>query len=348
MSSRGQLFAVQPYMDGRDYLSAESFERKMAALFAKICALRRESLPGLAVFPEMIGLFLTLLGSPPELLELGTVDAAFSRIARRSVSSIVAAMLRHRAASPFRAFLLSRASAIHRVYTDTFRRLARRENLWVVAGSLLLPDNALGPLGEEFRPLDRRIFNMSYTFSPEGSIVNVTRKVNLVPTKEDVLGLTPGRVEDLQALDTPLGRVGNLICYDGFCEPHTHGEPKFRALGEIYDRQGARILAQPSANPWPWDDRWIFSDPGEHMLRREQWLREGLFAQLPALTSVRYVVNPQLLLHIFDVCFDGCSYIFGRAPDGAARVIAAARSATAVPESEEIVAAEIPDSGIAT
>lgn len=344
MSSRGQLFAVQTHMEGRDYLSAESFERKIAALFGKIGAHRRKDVPGLAVFPEMIGLLLTLLGSSPEILEQETVDKAFSRIARRSAISILAAMLRYGEASPLHGFLLSRAAAIHRVYTETFRRHARREGLWVVAGSLLLPDNALGRVAEDFRPRDRRIFNVSYTFDPEGRIANVTRKVNLVPTKEDVIGLTPGRPEDLQVVDTPLGRVGNLICYDGFREPHTHDEPRFRALGDLYDRQAARILVQPSANPWPWEGRWVFCDPGENVLRREQWLREGLFAQLPALANVRYAVNPQLLLEVFDLRFDGRSYIFERARDGTARVIAEARSATVSPESEEIVMAEISDS----
>ena len=80
---------------------------------------------------------------------------------------------------------------------------------------------------EDFVPVNARTYNTSYTFSPEGRCVTVTRKVNLVPTQEDVVRLSPGRPEELQVVPTPFGRLGTLICYDGFREAHTPQEPSF-------------------------------------------------------------------------------------------------------------------------
>jgi hypothetical protein len=105
------------------------------------------------------------------------------------------------------------------------------------------------------------------------------------------------------------------------------------------------IVAQPSANPWPWNERWVFCDPGENQLRREQWLREGLFSQLPGMPGVRYVVNPQLLGDILGNRFDGRSYVFARRTDGTAEILAAAAHDTLDPASEEVLVVRVPAAG---
>jgi predicted amidohydrolase len=195
----------------------------------------------------------------------------------------------------------------------------------VVAGSALLPRG-------------RAVYNTSYTFAPDGSLAGATRKVNLVPTMEDALGLSPGDPGELAPVDTPFGKLGTLICYDGFDEAHTGGEPRFCRLAARHDALGCRVIAQPSANPWPWEERWIFAEPGETQLRREQWLNEGLFAQLrrDPPRHVRYVVNPQLLGQVLDNRFDGRSYLFECDAAGP-RILAEARRADAVVDAEEVV-----------
>jgi predicted amidohydrolase len=174
--------------------------------------------------------------------------------------------------------------------------------------------------------------------------VNVTHKVHLVPTLEDTLPLVPGSANDLDAIDSPCGRIGVMICYDGFREPHTGTEPHFCPLGPRLVAAGVEIVAQPSANPWPWNEPWVFAEPDERQLRREQWLREGLFSQLPSMVGVRYAVNPQLIGDLLGTQFDGRSYIFARAADGEVRILVAAASETLAAASEEILIAEVPAS----
>jgi predicted amidohydrolase len=211
---------------------------------------------------------------------------------------------------------------VHRAMWRTFSGIARDFGLWVVGGSALLPRSQLGMDTEDFVPVNARTYNTSYTFSPEGRCVTVTRKVNLVPTQEDVVRLSPGRPEELEVVPTPFGRLGTLICYDGFREAHTQQEPSFVPAARVLDALGADIIAQPSANAWAWDGPWAFNAPGEPQLRCEQWFNEGLYSQLAALQRVRYAVNPQLVGGFFENVFEAPSLIFERVRPGEVRVLA--------------------------
>ena len=136
---------------------------------------------------------------------------------------------------------------MHRTLWDTFSGIARDFGLWVVAGSALLPASQRGHDTPDFAPYGARTYNTSYTFSPEGRCVAAVRKVNLVPTQDDALHLSPGRPEDLTLVPTPFGRLGTLIGYDGFLKPHTRQEPWFVPCAQYLDALGADLLAQPSA-----------------------------------------------------------------------------------------------------
>ncbi|MFT3774472.1 MAG: nitrilase-related carbon-nitrogen hydrolase [Minicystis sp.] len=293
----------------------------------------------------MIGAFLPLVDHAEAARGAHTTDAALARVALRSLPSLLGAMARHFTASLKVAFLLATAPDVWRFYRGAFSRFARAHRCWVVAGSALLPKNLHGDRANRFEPEDGRVYNTSFTFAPDGAQVGCVRKVNLVPTLEDVLGLTPGRADELTPVSTPFGKVGTLVCYDGFQIAHTHHEPGFRPLAARYDAAGCSILAQPAANPWSWEGPWIFADPGERKLRREQWIDEGLFAQLGsgAYAHVRHAVTAQLLGRVFDNHFDGQSHILARTADGA-RIVAEAKRADASPEAEEVVihAADLP------
>lgn len=348
MSDSIELVAVQAYMRLADYLDADAFAAKIAALTAAVAAARERDAagafrhPALVVFPEHIGTFLSAAGYADLVCPGDDVDTLLRRVVLRRPLRLLGAMLRHRTASPTAGVLLAESVKMHAIYRRAFAAAARRLEATVVAGSIILPENAEGDDAPTLRARDRRLYNLGYTFAPDGRCVKVTRKVHLVPTLEDTLPLARGRAEDLTPIATDCGRVGVMICYDGFAEPHTDGEPHFRPLGPGLAAAGVEIIAQPSANPWPWNERWIFAAAGEHQLRREQWLREGLFAQLPAMPGVRYVVNPQLIGDLLGTRFDGRSYIFGRDAGGAPTIVAAAARDDLDPRSEEIVLARVP------
>lgn len=339
-----EIAACQVHVTLDDYASEESFAAMLARAGERLDRLRARDERGrfahecVAVFPEMIGTFLPIAGRSRLVRGARTTDGALARVALRSLPDVARAMLAAGTPSPKIGFLLAAAAEVRRIYRSAFSELARRHRLWVVAGSALLPRNARGDLADAFEPEGGRVYNTSYAFAPDGSHVGATRKVNLVPTLEDRLGLSPGDAAEITPFEAPFGRVATLVCYDGFLVPHTRGEPGFVRLGPVVDARGASIVAHPAANPWPWNERWIFAEEGERQLRSEQWRSEGIEAQLSAVRfeSVRYAVTAHLLGGVFDNRFEGRSQIFERTAHGA-RIVAEATRADASRDAEEVV-----------
>ncbi|HMK99858.1 MAG TPA: nitrilase-related carbon-nitrogen hydrolase [Acidimicrobiales bacterium] len=315
-------------MQLEEYLDPDAFvahHRALARRIAELSAAGGTARPALAVWPEYVATFLVLLGRRKEIAGCTTTDQALRRIVTRHPLRLAAVMARHRTRRLAPAVLTMLAPHAHDLYVETFGDIARHLGMWVVAGSGLYP-RPRGAEGE--RPFVARsasVYNTSYTFAPDGSVAAVTRKVNLVPTQEDVLGLRAGAPGDLGVLDTALGRLSTLICYDGFHEPHTSTEPHFVRGAALVDALGAEIVAQPSANAWAWDAPWAFNDAGESQLRSEQWFAEGMAREMQELRSVRFVVNPQLVGDVLDSHFEAPSLILER-KDGHVAVLARAAS----------------------
>lgn len=323
------LFAVQPRVSLEDYASPETFAARHRALAARVDALRerdaagRPVRPALAVWPEMVGAPLGVAGHLERVRGCATTEEAMAVVSRAEWRRVLRG-LRVRPRSRAEALHVAVARAVHRTMWSTFRGIARDFGLWLVAGSALLPESRRGPDTPDFAPVSARTYNTSATFSPEGACLALTRKVNLVPTQEDVLGLTAGRAEVLPVVDTPFGRLGTLIGYDGFCKPYTQDESDFTPAALLLDGLAVDIIAQPAANPWPWDEPWAFNAPGETQRRSEQWFDEGLFTQLRELTHARYVVNPQLVGGYFENAFEAPSLILERRGPGDVVVLARA------------------------
>ncbi len=343
-----EIAACQVHVTVEDYASEDSFVAMLERVGERLDRARARDARGgfahacLAVFPEMIGTFLPIAGRERLVRGARSTDAALTRVALRSLPAVIGAMRAGAVWSPKVGFLLAAAPEVRRIYRSAFAAFARRHQAWVVAGSALLPKNRLGDTAEAFEAEDGRVYNTSYAFAPDGRHVGATRKVNLVPTLEDELGLSPGDPAEVAPIEAPFGRVATLICYDGFLVPHTEREPGFTRLMGACDARGASVIAHPAANPWAWGERWVFADDGERQLRSEQWRSEGIEAQLGSgrFESVRYAVTAHLLGDVLDNHFEGRSQILERTPSGA-RAIAEARRADASRPSEEVVLAAV-------
>jgi predicted amidohydrolase len=104
--------------------------------------------------------------------------------------------------------------------TAYFGTLAKTHNLYVVAG-----------LVERERHL---IYNVAVLIGPDGAVVGKYRKVTL-PRGEIEDGITAGH--DYPVFDTRFGRVGMMICYDGF----------FPEVARALSARGAEVIAWPVA-----------------------------------------------------------------------------------------------------
>ena len=102
--------------------------------------------------------------------------------------------------------------------TEYFGELARRHNLYIVPG-LVERDGHL-------------IYNVAVLIGPDGTVAGKYRKVCL-PRSEVEAGLAPGC--DYPVFDTPLGRIGLMVCYDGF----------FPEVARELSNRGAEVIAWP-------------------------------------------------------------------------------------------------------
>ncbi|MHB8897997.1 MAG: carbon-nitrogen hydrolase family protein [Thermoguttaceae bacterium] len=102
--------------------------------------------------------------------------------------------------------------------TDYFGSLAREHNLYIVFS-----------INERH---DHLVYNTAVLVGPDGSVVGKYRKTAL-PRDEISGGTAPGN--DYPVFDTRFGRVGMMICYDGF----------FPEVARELTNRGAEVIAWP-------------------------------------------------------------------------------------------------------
>jgi len=104
--------------------------------------------------------------------------------------------------------------------TEYFSKLAKEHGVYLVVG-----------LVERDAPL---VYNTGVLIGPDGSLIGKYRKVAL-PRTEIEAGVAPG--DEYPVFDTPLGKIGMMICYDGF----------FPEVARQLSVRGAEIIAFPVA-----------------------------------------------------------------------------------------------------
>src|SRR5262249_896364 len=102
--------------------------------------------------------------------------------------------------------------------TEYFGALAKEHNLYIVTG-----------LVERDRHL---IYNTALLIGPDGKLVGKYRKVTL-PRDEVSAGFAPGH--EYPVFETRFGKVGLMICYDGF----------FPEVARQLSHRGAEVIAWP-------------------------------------------------------------------------------------------------------
>ncbi|MCK5224343.1 carbon-nitrogen hydrolase family protein [Candidatus Calescamantes bacterium] len=83
----------------------------------------------------------------------------------------------------------------------------------------------------------KAVFNTVYLISPSGDIVGKYRKTHLFPTERPENGGWSVAGNDTPVFDTPLGKIGIIICFDG----------DFPLLSMKLAEKGAQIILRPSA-----------------------------------------------------------------------------------------------------
>lgn len=102
--------------------------------------------------------------------------------------------------------------------TDYFGTLAKQHDLYIVAGLLEREEH--------------RVYNVAVLIGPDGTVVGKYRKVALPRTEIDA-GVVAG--DDYPVFDTRFGKVGMMVCYDGF----------YPEVARELSNRGAEVIAFP-------------------------------------------------------------------------------------------------------
>lgn len=226
MAQVASLVAVQMQYRLEDYRNAEVFRERVAGVIHTI----RQRVPKgklLIVFPEDVGLGLIFAQDFERVQGSKTMMEAGLRLMERY--QISALGTEGGFAGATRVLLRTLSPFIERVYHEVFSAAARAGSAWVVAGS--------APIAQ-----GECVYNMCYTYNPKGERVLVQRKINLVPLEQESGLNLCAAPRELPTVNTPAGKLGVLICLDGFSHE----------LIDQYAKRGVRVLAMPSYNPLPW------------------------------------------------------------------------------------------------
>ncbi len=286
------LAAVQTKLEMDAYCTSAAFSEWILGQTQKALFGRDPNEPALVAFPEMIGLPLLLfLERSPNATN---VRDATLELARERWQDALRLSLKHRNFG-LSSLVLPGAILVFDAYTTAFSKAARATNSFIVGGSVLLPEIEL-EAAKGLHIADGRVQNVSYTFSPTGKILSRTGKINLTGGLESALGLS-GMVDNAwHTVQTPLGTLGTLICYDAF----------FERLLERADALGTQILVQPSANAAVWDGPW---SADKTLLEGQEWMARGPVTRIQGRTNTRYVLNPMLVGKFLEIEFQGRSSI---------------------------------------
>lgn len=237
--------------------------------------------------------------------------------------------------APVRYLLLAETDTFYRAAYETFRDLARTYHVYVTATFNVAPARRIEAADEPelvallrdpdeaqardyaYVALSPQVFNTTFVFDPSGGVLiaapdgSVMRspdetggvlrgslnKAYLTEAEEDTLPLAFGRVQDLDTLDTPVGRLAAVISKDAWMID----------VNDRYEAKGANLILQPEAfSEWayvaaPW---------------QPDGYKAGGFAQVQRNPSFLYNVAPCMTGNLIDVTFDGQSSVVGKRRKG--------------------------------
>ena len=248
---RGNLLGIEPYMVAADYVSKESFSKKLNSYLLIAQRQNWVNEKTIVVFPEYIGTWLVLANESEKLLQAATLESA----ERAMVLHHPLKFLTHLWASPQKgsaeaAFFRMKADRMAEIYQEVFSQLAQKYAVTLIAGSIVLPAPQISD--QRLILTEGPLRNMSMVFRPDGT-PHPRLIYKAFPTAKELSFTGPASAKDIPSFETPAGRLGVLICADSW----------FPGAYVPLKEQEIELLAVPSYGAFSvqtWNHPWLGYD----------------------------------------------------------------------------------------
>lgn len=316
-TGRGNLLGVQPWMTPDDYRSEETFRQKVNAYLqtAKDSGLISPQ-KTIVILPEYLGTWLVATGESQKVYTAKTVQnaltimvlsnpIAFAKAYWNAPESVVDK-------TKYAVFAM-KGQEMASAYAKTFDHLAAEYEVTIVAGSLLLP----APHVENHHIVigSGPLYNISAVFHPDGRIdPQLIKKV--FPTADELPFVCPTNVADVPVFDTPIGRLGVLVCADSWNS----------AVYKTLKQKGTTLLAVPSfsAGDGIWKTTWkgysgtttptdARADVGR-ITEGQAWLAHAMAGRAAPEAGITKGLNVFLRGKLWDLGSDGTTIILNNVP----------------------------------
>ncbi len=246
-SGKGNVIGIQPYVYPQDYSSEETFAAAMDVYLQAAAAQDWLHEKTIVVFPEFIGTWLVLMGEKKSVFEANTVDGGMAVMAVSNLFSMLPLLMNSKAEDKAAdALFRMKASRMAEVYHNTFSAIAKKYNVTVVAGSIVLPETTVE--NHQLKVSGNQLFNLSILYHPDGSPdPRVIKKA--FPIADELPFICKAEPDKIPVFETSAGTVGVLICADSW----------FPEAYQNLKQQQAQVAIVPSyvvgngsfKTPWP-------------------------------------------------------------------------------------------------
>lgn len=285
---RGSLLGLQVHLTPADYATERRFEDKLRATFVQADEAGLIDARTVVVLPEYVGTWLVLLDAPAEAFAAATLGDAMTPVATSDLPAYLAARLGADVEdADAHAIFSSKSERMAAAYQGALSRLARDFGVVLVGGSIVLPRPRVEDGAIRVVPGDDLV-NASFVFDATGALFDDV-VVKAFPTTAEQGFTVAGRAAHLPVFDTPVGRLGVLVCADAWF-PETY---------DVLAEKGVDVAAVPAfmegdrgffEAPWrgysghPAPDDVDLDDVGV-LTEEEAWVKYALPGRLHAASA---------------------------------------------------------------
>ncbi len=314
-SNHGNLLGVQPWMEPADYRNGLSFRQKLQAYLqtAKDSGLIVPK-KTIVILPEYLGTWLVAMNESNRVYTAKTIQKALTAMVVRHPVDFWKTYRTVPDSVPdktkYTVFAM-KGQQMAAEYQLTFDMLAAQFDVTIVAGSILLPNPSVK--NDKLISQPGPLYNVSAVFHPDGQLdTQLIKKV--FPTTDELSFVCPANPANVPVFNTPIGRLGVLVCADSW------NSPVYKSLKQ----KGATLLAVPSfsVGDRAWSASWkgysgtetpadARADVGR-LTEGQAWLAHAMTGRAAAETGITKGLNVFLRGKLWDLGSDGTTLILNQ------------------------------------